>query len=209
MQAEMVTRQLTITADMVTAARKLVLATHPDARSLAVALKRASPRLLTQAWVFDVEEKVLQIASYSHPTDVHFVSKDECDCETWRGVCWHIAGCLMVSVIAAARVIPVAPIPLPIHYERLENDDYPGDFLSSLADEDTFGGVVKGWDSYGDVLTANAFFEEVDELPAPAPRVLATFTEPFRPRSREHIPEPGSEFAKAQELADRMFGHAA
>lgn len=185
--------QRIITREMVTAASMLVRMAHADDNSLARALERAQERLFAQPWV--VVAGILQIASHSHPTDVHSTDGTDCTCPTTRGTCYHVASWMVLSTIAATGVHPIAPLPLPA---IVDDDALPAEsFLDGDFDafEDT---SLLGHDEYGDVLpvpAARVYFEEVDSLPVS-----------FRPGlSIELVPEPGSAFAKAQADADALF----
>lgn len=194
-----IVQQTVITPQLATAASMLIRMAHPQNQSLHRALARAEERLISQPWRIDAG--ILRIVSFSRQNETYRTDGDYCECVTKRGVCWHRAAWMICSTLAAAGCYVVADLPLP---SVLEDDDLPGDFLDSLPDEDTFGGTVEGWDSYGDVITAAGAFEEVDELPAPARRVRETFTEPFRPTCREIVPEPGSELARLQARANEL-----
>lgn len=183
MSAAIVTRTRTLTPELVTVASMLVRLAHPDDKSLYRALEKAQERLLTLPWT--VELGILIITSHSHPSDVHLTDGDTCDCLTQRGICWHRAAWHILSAVFATGASVIAALPLPAGFHQLADDELPGDFLDSLADEDTFGGTAEGWDSYGDVV------------PAPAPFRLQP--------AREIVPAPGSAFERSQALADRMF----
>lgn len=130
--AAMVARTRHITPDVLTAASLLVRIAHPGDASLGRALAKAESRLIETPWTITCG--ILQIASHSHPSDVHCTDGNECTCETTRGVCWHIASWLILSTIGAAGITPIAPLPLPSCILDEEVDDYPGDFLDSLPD---------------------------------------------------------------------------
>jgi len=181
---------------MLTAGSMLVRIAHPADASMARALGKAEQRLIDQAWTITCG--ILQIASFSHPTDVNATDGLECSCPTSKGVCYHRAAWFILSTIAASGINPVAPIPLPLCVA--EGDDEPGSFLDGdfdgFADES-----LTGWDEYGDVIPmAPVAFEEVDYLPVYVPLVRRTPA-----RSAELVPAPGSDFARAQALADELF----
>lgn len=190
-----IVQQTVLTPQLATAASMLIRLSHAQNPSLHRALEKAETRLIAQPW--RVDAGVLRIVSFSRQNETHQTDGEYCTCECRRGVCWHVASWMIVSTLAAAGCYAVAALPLP---SVLEDDELPGDFLDSLPDEDTFGGVVLGHDDYGDVITARAAFEEVDELPIYVP--LPT---PRHPRIREHQPEPGSDFARVQAAADALF----
>lgn len=126
----MVTR--TVTLEMATAASMLVRITQPAHQSLHRALAKAEARLVELPW--SVDGGVLCISSHSHPGQVHYCEADVCDCLTARGTCWHRAAYLILSTIAATGVIVAAnlPLPAPEVYARIEDGDYPGDFLDTI-----------------------------------------------------------------------------
>jgi hypothetical protein len=194
MTAQMVTR--TVTPEMLTAASMLVRIAHPADASMARALGKAEQRLIDLAWTIDCG--ILQIASHSHPTDVNSTDGESCTCPTSRGCCYHRAAWFILSTIAASGIIPVAPIPLP---SVLDDDELPAEsFLDGsfdgFADES-----LLGHDEYGDVIPmAPVAFEEVDYLPVYVPLVQRTPA-----RSVELVPTAGSDFERAQRLADELF----
>jgi len=146
---------------MITAASLLVRITHADDASLARALGKAEQRLFDLAWTIDCG--ILQIASFSHPTDVNATDGESCTCPTSRGCCYHRAAWFILSAVCAAGINPVAPIPLPLCVAL--DEDEPGSFLDgpfdSFSDES-----LTGWDEYGDIIPMPApSFIEVDVLP--------------------------------------------
>ena len=178
----MIVTQTIITPQLATAASMLIRMAHPTNQSLHRALAKAEERLISQPW--RVDTGMLRIVSYSRQNETHRTDGDFCECETKRGVCWHRSAWLIVSTLAATGCYVVANLPLP---SVLDDDDLPGDFLDSLPDEDTYGRTIDGWDDYGDVLP-------------PAPAI------PFKLQpARTTIPELGSAFERAQQLADAMM----
>jgi hypothetical protein len=193
----------TITPEMVTAASLLVRITHSDDASLARALGKAEERLFDLPWT--VVEGLMQIASYSHPSDVHTTDGDTCTCPTSRGRCYHIACWYILSTICAAGINPVAPLPLP---SVTDEDDLPA---SSFLDGpfDAFDdaeltapvAAARGVWYKGEYFTPeqlNALeqargdapaFIECDELPVFASRE-PTIVEPFRLQPSREIPNP-------------------
>lgn len=140
-------RTRAVNAEMITAASMLVKLAHPGDASLGRALAKAEERLLAQPW--RVDAGILQIASHSHPSDVHCTDGDTCTCPTTRGTCYHIAAWLVLSAIAASGVMPVAALPLPA---VLDDDDVPaGSFLDGPFDAFDDDSLL-GHDEYGDVL---------------------------------------------------------
>lgn len=178
---EVMIHQTVVTPQLATAASMLVRMAHPQDASLARALEKAQERLITLPW--SVDGGVLCISSHSTPGQVHFCDGDTCDCLTTRGVCWHKGAWHLVCTLAATGIIPVASLPLlsPAAMRQIEDGDFPGDFLDTI-DE-------LAYDDYGDLV----------------PPARTTFREPYRPRIVEVVPPAGSQFARAQELADRMF----
>ncbi len=139
--------QPTLTRELVTVAGLLVRLAHPGQASLHRAVEKAEARLLELPW--RVDGGILQIASYSHPTEVHFASGDECDCPTRKGVCWHRGAWAVLSAIAATGVTPVASLPLANH--RVLDDmaglvhDFPNDSI---------------FDDYGDLVAVGSDWDE-------------------------------------------------
>lgn len=184
-----VTRTTVITPELIAAASAFVKLTHATDASLARALDRASARLLELPWSVDCG--ILQIASHSHASEVHSTDGTDCTCEASRGVCWHCAAWGILSAIAATGVNVVAALPLP---SVLDDDDLPASFLDGDFDafEDTSLLML------APVLDAPAF-EEVDSPTLRAKRVA------FKVSSRVNVPVAGSDFERAQRLADELF----
>lgn len=134
MQEHLIMRQTVITPQLATAASMLIRLAHPENQSLHRALAKAEPLLMTQPW--RVDAGVLRIVSHSHPNQTHTCDGQYCECETKRGVCWHIAGWHILSTLAAAGVCCVADLPLPA---VLDDDELPASFLDGDFDafEDT------------------------------------------------------------------------
>lgn len=202
-------RTATITRDVIIAASTLVRVTHPTDSSMHRALGKAETLMLDMSWT--IERGMLVIDSASEPGDVRRTDGETCSCPTSKGVCWHRAAWHMLSAIAATGLNPMAPKPLqlPATFHVAEAlDDYPGNFLDSLAQD-----AATGWDEYGDVLPdeliitpASTYFEEVDVLLPFSRRSRPAPALPMRPlTSRVMVPAPGSDFERAQALADLMM----
>lgn len=142
MQETMIARQTVITPQLATAASMLIRMAHPQHQSLHRALARAEERLISQPWRMD--DGVLRIVSFSKQNETHRCDGVYCECETKRGVCWHVGAWHILSTLAAAGVVAVADLPLPA---VLDDDELPASFLDG------------GFDSFDDTTL----------LPAPAP----------------------------------------
>lgn len=172
----------TLTPEMAAAASTLVKIAHAGDTSLSRACDRAQERLMVQPWA--IVSGLLEIASLSNPGDIRITDGETCSCPTSKGTCYHVAGWLMLSTLAAAGVAPMSPLPLPI---EIDEDELPADsFLDGPFDafEDA---SLTGHDEYGDIITAPApSFVEVD-----GPVVLVKRRPaPFRLEPSRIIPNP-------------------
>lgn len=110
-----------ITFDLVIAAGTLVKLAHKHDTSLHRAVERAAPRLMEMPW--RVNEGVLEVVSYSHPSDTQKTDGEWCSCQCVRGVCWHKGAWTLLSTIAATGVEVEATLPLP---NMVEVDQWAG-----------------------------------------------------------------------------------
>lgn len=174
----------TLTPEMAAAAATLVKIAHPGDTSLSRACDRAQERLFAQPWT--VAAGMLQIASHSTPGEVQVTDGIDCTCPTSRGVCYHIAGWLMISTLAASGIAPLAPLPLPA---VLDDDELPADsFLDgpfdAFEDDELTAPGDEGREWYSD--EGGGDFEEVDSLEP----VVPVPAQPFRLRPSREIPNP-------------------
>lgn len=178
--------QAVLTPQLATAASMLCRLAHPNDASLHRALGKAEGRLLCQPW--RVESGILHIASVSQPNVIHSTDGITCTCPTSRGVCYHIAGHLMLVTICAAGALVIAPLPLPA---VLEVDELPGSFLDG--DFETFEDTALLTIPPRRDTVVNEHWIETHE-PVVAKRGLAPLS---------------ADFARAQRLADELFPVAA
>lgn len=195
--AEMVPR--TLTPEMAAAASTLVKIAHPGDTSLSRACDRAQERLFAQPWA--VRSGILEIASLSNPGDIRATDGVICTCPTNRGVCYHIAGWLILSSLSAAGIAPQAPLPLPclIDEDELPAESFLDGPFDAFEDDSLTGSGDEGREWYSD--EGGGDFEEVDSLePERAP------VQPWRIQPAiTNEPQPGSEFARLTADLDRMF----
>lgn len=107
----MVPRSKPITPRMIDLATMLVKEARDDA-SLHRAVDKAANRMIGMPWRV-TDEGTLEIASYSHPSEVHHCDDTYCSCPTQKGVCWHQGAWHILSAIAATGAVVEARLPLP------------------------------------------------------------------------------------------------
>lgn len=180
-------RQTVTTPQLISAASLLVRLAHPGESSLHRALEKAEGRLMSQPW--RVDAGVLHIVSASQQNEVQLTDGDDCSCPTTRGVCWHKAAWSIVSTLAAAGLWPVADLPLP---SAMDDDELPA--------ESFLDGDFSAFDDASLTAPEPVYFEEVDYLPVYVPLVRRQPS-----RSVELVPAAGSDFERAQRLADELF----
>jgi len=164
----------TLTPEMAAAASTLVKMAHAGDTSLSRACDRAQERLFSQPWA--IVSGLLEIASISNPGDVRVTDGETCSCPTSKGCCYHVAGWLMLSTLAAAGIAPVAPLPLP---SILDDDDLPA--------ESFLDGPFDAFDDFE--LTAPEPAPAFIEVDGPVV-LLKRRPAPFRLQPSREIPNP-------------------